>query len=144
MFDALIDTNLLLAGTNSVMVEEHSGHADQVFDGSSHQIENSVHEFDMMFDLAADNSEELQPLQVTQVISTPTWCAKIDYPDDTHYRKSTTEEDECLQTTTDIVFDGSLQRNKFDTQGQIVNMKFVVIGNSISHEILTSNFSGPT
>ncbi|KAK4709813.1 hypothetical protein R3W88_004326 [Solanum pinnatisectum] len=64
MFDTLIDTNLLLAGTNFFMRDEHSGHADQVFDESSHQIEDSIHEFDMDFDLVADNLVVLQiPLQ---------------------------------------------------------------------------------
>ncbi|KAG5588189.1 hypothetical protein H5410_048623 [Solanum commersonii] len=66
-FDTLIDPNLLLAGTDLVMRDEHSGHADQVFDESSHQIEDSVHEFDMAFDLVADNLVGLQiPLQATQ------------------------------------------------------------------------------
>ncbi|KAL3353894.1 hypothetical protein AABB24_018529 [Solanum stoloniferum] len=92
-FDALIDTNLLLAGTNFVMGDEHSGHADQVFDESSHQIEDSVHEFDMAFDLVADNLVGLQiPLQATTSVEPPL-----------------VDEDECLETKTCIVFDGSLQ-----------------------------------
>ncbi|WMV10424.1 hypothetical protein MTR67_003809 [Solanum verrucosum] len=104
-FDTLIDPNLLLAGTDLVMGDEHLGHADQVFDESSHQIEDSVHEFDMAFDLVADNLVGLQiPLQATQVISKPTWCAEIDNPNDKHSRKSIVEEDECLETKTDIVF----------------------------------------
>ncbi|WMV58053.1 hypothetical protein MTR67_051438, partial [Solanum verrucosum] len=86
-------------------------HGDQVFDESSHQIDDSVHEFDMAFDLVEGSSMGLQmPLQVTQAISTPTWCAEIDYRGDTHFRKSNVVTDECLETITDIVFGGSLQR----------------------------------
>ncbi|KAH0744075.1 hypothetical protein KY290_032068 [Solanum tuberosum] len=89
-FDTLMDRNLLLAGTTFVMGDEHSGHADQVFDESSHQIEGSVHEFDMAFDLVADNLVGLQiPLQATRSVEPPL-----------------VEEDECLETKTDIVFDG--------------------------------------
>uniref|UniRef100_A0A3Q7HYZ1 Uncharacterized protein n=1 Tax=Solanum lycopersicum TaxID=4081 RepID=A0A3Q7HYZ1_SOLLC len=89
--DTLIDTNLLLVGTYSVMGDEHSSHADQVFDESSHLIEESVH----AFDLVEDNSLGLQmPLQVTEVISTPTWYVEIDYRGDMHSTKSNLAEDE--------------------------------------------------
>ncbi|KAH0716806.1 hypothetical protein KY290_016294 [Solanum tuberosum] len=64
-FDTLIDTNLLLAGKFFFIGDEHSDHADQVFDESSHQVEDSVHEVDMAFDLVADNLVGLQiPLQI--------------------------------------------------------------------------------
>ncbi|XP_049399030.1 uncharacterized protein LOC125862950 isoform X1 [Solanum stenotomum] len=142
--DTLIDTNFLLVGTDSVMGDEHSGHADQVFDESSHQIEDSVHEFDMAFDLVEDNSMGLQmPLQVTEVVSTPTWCVEIDYRGDMHSRKSNVAEDECLETNTDIVFGGSLQRNESTLQGQFANLKLVVTENSVFHETLSSNFDAP-
>ncbi|KAG5616204.1 hypothetical protein H5410_016028 [Solanum commersonii] len=142
--DTLIDTNFLLVGTDSVMGDEHSGHADQVFDESSHQIEDSVHEFDMAFDLVEDNSMGLQmPLQVTEVVSTPTWCFEIDYRGDMHSRKSNVAEDECLETNTDIVFGGSLQRNESTLQGQFANLKLVVTENSVFHETLSSNFDAP-
>ncbi|WMV52473.1 hypothetical protein MTR67_045858 [Solanum verrucosum] len=143
-FDTLIDPNLLLAGTDLVMGDEHLGHADQVFDESSHQSEDSVHEFDMAFDLVADNLVGLQiPLQATQVISKPTWCVEIDNPNDKHSRKSIVKEDECLETKTDIVFDGSLQRNEFDLQCQFANMQLVVSDKFFSHEILISDFNEP-
>ncbi|KAH0641161.1 hypothetical protein KY285_037747 [Solanum tuberosum] len=142
--DTLIDTNFLLVGTDSVMGDEHSGHADQVFDESSHQIEDSIHEFDMAFDLVEDNSMGLQmPLQVTEVVSTPTWCVEIDYRGDMHSRKSNVAEDECLETNTDIVFGGSLQRNEFTLQGQFANLKLVVTENSVFYETLSSNFDAP-
>ncbi|KAG5620365.1 hypothetical protein H5410_005583 [Solanum commersonii] len=111
-FDTLIDTNLLLARTNFFMGDEHSDHADQVFDESSHQIEDSVHEFDMAFDLVADKLVGLQiPLQVTQVISKP--------------MKSIVEEDKCVETKTDIVFYKSLQQNEFDLQFQFIDLQLV-------------------
>ncbi|KAH0714872.1 hypothetical protein KY284_007777 [Solanum tuberosum] len=110
------------------MGDEHSGHAaDQVFDESSHQIEDSVHEFDMAFDLVADNLVGLQiPLQATTSVEPPL-----------------VEEDECLETKTDIVFDGSLQRNEFDLQCQFANLQLVVTDKFFSHEILISNFDEP-
>ncbi|KAH0659811.1 hypothetical protein KY289_028559 [Solanum tuberosum] len=116
----------------------------EVFDESSHQIENSIHEFDMAFDLVEDNAMGLQmPLQVTEVVSTPTWCVEIDYRGDMHSRKSNVAEDECLETNTDIVFGGSLQRNESTLQGQFANLKLVVTEHSVFHEILSSNFDAP-
>ncbi|KAG5604092.1 hypothetical protein H5410_025584 [Solanum commersonii] len=56
----------------SALGDEHSGHADQVFDESSHQIEDLVHEFGMAFDLVADNLVGLQmPLQATRSVEPP-------------------------------------------------------------------------
>nr|AAT38685.2 hypothetical protein SDM1_32t00005 [Solanum demissum] len=127
MFDTLIDTNLLLAGTTFVIGDEHSGHVDQVFDESSHQIEDLVHEFGMAFDLVADNLVGLQiPLQATRSVEPPL-----------------VEEDECLETKTNIVFDGSLQRNEFDLQCQFANLQLVVTNKFFSHEILISDFDEP-
>ncbi|KAH0698898.1 hypothetical protein KY284_013113 [Solanum tuberosum] len=121
-----------------------SSQADQVFDESSHHIEDPVYEFDMAFDLVEDNSMGLQmPLQVTEVLSTPTWCVEIDYRGDMHSRKSNVAEDECLETNTDIVFGGSLHRNESDLQGQFANLKLVVTENSVFHEILSSDFDAP-
>ncbi|KAH0662082.1 hypothetical protein KY284_027013 [Solanum tuberosum] len=121
-----------------------SSQADQVFDESSHHIEDSVYEFDMAFDLVEDNSMGLQmPLQVTEVLSTPTWCIEIDYRGDTHSRKSNVAEDECLETNTDVVFGGSLQRNESDLQGQLANLKLVVTKKIVFHEILSSDFDAP-
>lgn len=111
---------------------------DQVFDESAHQIENSVHEVDTAFDLVASKI----PLQVTRVISKPTWCSKIAYSDDTNSRKSVDEENERLETNSHLVFDESLQRNMFHLQGQFANLKLVLIGNSVFYEILNSDFDG--
>ncbi|PHT36852.1 hypothetical protein CQW23_24552 [Capsicum baccatum] len=125
----------------------HSGHVDQVFDESSHQITNSIHEFYTAFDLVPNISDRLQiPLQVTQVISKPTWCGEpeIDCSDDTRSRKSTSEEDECLDTNTSIVFDGSLQRNEFHPQCQFAHLKIIMTKKSIFYMNLPSNFNGPT
>ncbi|KAG5590252.1 hypothetical protein H5410_040766 [Solanum commersonii] len=138
--DTLIDTNFLLVGTDSFMGDEHSGHADQVFDESSHQIEESVHEFDIAFDLVEDNSMGLQmPLQLIDANPNP----EIDYRGDMHSRKSNVAEDECLETNTDIVFGGSLQRNESTLHGQFANLKLVVTENSVFHETLSSNFHAP-
>ncbi|KAM3325344.1 hypothetical protein P3S67_000469 [Capsicum chacoense] len=41
--DTLIDTNLLVTGTDFIMGNANSSHADQVFDKSPHRITNSVH-----------------------------------------------------------------------------------------------------
>nr|ABO93005.1 hypothetical protein [Solanum tuberosum] len=126
-FDTLIDTNLLLAGTTFVIGDEHSAHVDQVFDESSHQIEDLVHEFGMAFDLVADNLVGLQiPLQAMRSVEPPL-----------------VEEDECLETKTNIVFDGSLQRNEFDLQCQFANLQLVVTDKFFSHEILISDFDEP-
>ncbi|KAM3359275.1 hypothetical protein P3S68_022208 [Capsicum galapagoense] len=125
----------------------HSGHVDQVFDESSHQITDSVHEFDTDFDLVLNISDGLQiPLQVTQVISKSTWCGEpaINCSDDTHSRKSTSEEDECLDTNMIIVFDGSLQRNEFHLQCQFAHLKIIMTEKFIFHTNLPSNFNGPT
>ncbi|KAG5572080.1 hypothetical protein H5410_061846 [Solanum commersonii] len=90
----------------------------------------------MVFDLVEGSSMGLQmPLQVTQVISTPTWCAEIDYRGDTHFRKSNVVTDECLETITDIVFGGSLQRNESNLQCQSANLKLVANENYVFHEI---------
>ncbi|KAM3200678.1 hypothetical protein P3L10_033040 [Capsicum annuum] len=124
----------------------YSSHVDQVFDESSHQITDPVHEFDIAFDLVPNISDRLQiPLQVTQVISKPTWCGEpeIDCSDDTHSRKSTSEEYECLDTNTSIVFDGSLQRNEFHLQCQFAHLKLIMTEKSIFHMNLPSNFNGP-
>ncbi|KAM3203755.1 hypothetical protein P3L10_031381 [Capsicum annuum] len=124
----------------------HSGHVDQVFDESSHQID-SVHEFGTDFDLVPNISDGLQiPLQVTQVISKPTWCGEpeIDCSDDTHSRKSISEEDECLDPNTSIVFDGSLQRNEFHLQCQFAHLNIIMTEKSIFHMNLPYNFNGPT
>ncbi|PHU02862.1 hypothetical protein BC332_28113 [Capsicum chinense] len=100
-------------------------------------FENSVHKFDSAFDLVADNSEGLQmPLLVSQVISKPIRCAEIDYPNDTQSRRSIAEEDECLKTNTNIVFDGSLQRNEFALKCQVAYLELVGIEKSVSHKIL--------
>ncbi|PHU01867.1 hypothetical protein BC332_27118 [Capsicum chinense] len=125
----------------------HSGHVDQVFDESFHQITDSVHEFGTDFDLVLNISDGLQiPLQVTQVISKPTWCGEpeIDCSDDTYSRKSISEEDECLDPNTSIVFDGSLQRNEFHLQCQFAHLKIIMTEKSIFHMNLPSNFNGPT
>ncbi|KAK4737936.1 hypothetical protein R3W88_001633 [Solanum pinnatisectum] len=53
------------------------------------------------------------------------------------------EEDECLETKTDIVFVGSLQGNKFDLQCQFTNLQLVVTDKFFSHEILISYFDEP-
>ncbi|KAF3676355.1 hypothetical protein FXO38_04318 [Capsicum annuum] len=86
------------------------------------------------------------PLQVTQVISKPTWCAEpeIDCSDDTHSRKSISGEDECLDPNTSIVFNGSLQRNEFHLQCQFSYLKIIMIEKSIFYMNLPSNFNGPT
>ncbi|KAG5583247.1 hypothetical protein H5410_053874 [Solanum commersonii] len=108
------------------------------------RLKDSVHEFDMAFDLVKDNSMGLQmPLQVTEVISTPTWGVEIDYRGDMHSRKSNVAADECLETSMDIVFGGSLQQNEFDLQCQFINLKLVVTENFVFHEILSSDFDGP-
>ncbi|KAH0675156.1 hypothetical protein KY285_022957 [Solanum tuberosum] len=61
-----------------------------MFDESSHQIEDLVHEFGMTFDLVADNLVGLQiPLRATRSVEPPL-----------------VKEDECLETKTNIVFDG--------------------------------------
>ncbi|KAK4737955.1 hypothetical protein R3W88_001652 [Solanum pinnatisectum] len=81
----------------------------------------------MVFDLVADNVVGLQiPLQATRSVEPPL-----------------IEEDECLETKTNIVFDGSLQRNKFDLQCQFTNLHLVVTDNFFSHEILISDFDEP-
>ncbi|PHT51898.1 hypothetical protein CQW23_06360 [Capsicum baccatum] len=85
----------------------------EVFGESSHQIKNSVYQFDTSFDLVLDTSDELQlALQVTHVISKPTWCGEpeLDCSDDTQSRKSTSEGDESLSTNTSVVFDGGVKR----------------------------------
>ncbi|KAG5583268.1 hypothetical protein H5410_053895 [Solanum commersonii] len=98
----------------------------------------------MAFDLVKDNSMGLQmPLQVTEVICTPTWGVEIDYRGDMHSRKSNVAADECLETNTDIVFGGSLQQSEFDLQCQFINLKLVVTENFVFHEILSSDFDGP-
>uniref|UniRef100_M1DHR0 Uncharacterized protein n=1 Tax=Solanum tuberosum TaxID=4113 RepID=M1DHR0_SOLTU len=73
-------------------------------------LKAQVHEFDMALDLVADNLVGLQiPLQATRSVEPPL-----------------VEEGECLETKTDIVFDGSLQRNEFDLQCQFANLQLVV------------------
>ncbi|KAM3359912.1 hypothetical protein P3S68_019623 [Capsicum galapagoense] len=124
----------------------YSSHVDQVFDESSHQITDPVHEFDIAFDLVPNISDGLQiPLQVTQVISKPTLCVEpeIDCSADTHSRKSISEEYECLDTNTSIVFDGSLQRNECHLQCQFAYLKLIMTEKSIFHMNLPSNFNGP-
>lgn len=119
------------------MKDEHSDYVNQEVDAKSHQFENSVHKFDSAFDLVADNSEGLQmPLLVSPVISKPIRCAEIDYPSDTQSRRSIAEEDECLKTNTNIVFDGSLQRNEFALKCQVAYLELVGIEKSVSHKIL--------
>ncbi|PHU05677.1 hypothetical protein BC332_26499 [Capsicum chinense] len=83
---------------------------------------------------------------VIQVISKPTWCGEpeIDCSDDTRSRKSTSEEDECLNTNTSIVFDGSLQRNEFHLQCQFTHLKIIMTEKSIFYMDLPSNVNGPT
>ncbi|KAF3636188.1 hypothetical protein FXO38_24296 [Capsicum annuum] len=84
--------------------------------------------------------------QVTQVISKSTWSGEpeIDCSDDTHSRKSTSGEDECLDTNMIIVFDGSLQRNEFRLQCQFAHLTIIMTEKSIFHTNLPSNFNGPT
>ncbi|PHT93284.1 hypothetical protein T459_01166 [Capsicum annuum] len=83
---------------------------------------------------------------VDQVISKSTWSGEpeIDCSDDTHSRKSTSGEDECLDTNTIIVFDGSLQRNEFRLQCQFAHLTIIMTEKSIFHTNLPSNFNGPT
>ncbi|KAF3650474.1 hypothetical protein FXO38_17139 [Capsicum annuum] len=118
----------------------------EVFGESSHQIKNSVYQFDTSFDLVLDTSDELQlALQVTHVISKPTWCGEpeLDCSDDTQSRKSTSKEDESLSTNTSVVFDGGLQRNEFHQQCQFAPLNVFVIEKSIFHLNFSSNFNGP-
>ncbi|PHU07935.1 hypothetical protein BC332_24424 [Capsicum chinense] len=84
-------------------------------------------------------------IQVTHVISKPTWCGEpeLDCSNDTQSRKSTSEEDESLSTNTSVVFDGCLQRNEFHLQCQFAPLNIFVTEKSIFHLNFSFNFNGP-